>query len=121
MEVRGRFPTADALAVSLVYGGYLAVTARELGCDPMAVRLADPRRRATANAEWMRAARCRRIAIYLTSVTLDARQARIADVLGLSRQAVNQAMRDISDERDDAEFDALLRRIETLVTGEAVA
>lgn len=102
-----------------VYAACLALAAMECGLDPAAVRAADPRRGATADPAWRQAALARQVALYAMNTMFGLRQRLIAAAAGLTPAAVCLALRSIEDRRDDAAMEALLVRLERLLTGAA--
>lgn len=78
------------------------------GLDPLEVLAQDPARRATSDADWARAAKVRRHALYLANIGVGMRQADVARAANMTRQAVSIAMKDIEDDRDDQALDEYL-------------
>jgi hypothetical protein len=74
---------------------------------------ADPGRRATADPQWLRAARLRRIALYIASQYLNIPQADIARAASMSKANVCKALQDLEELRDtDAEIARILAAVE---------
>jgi hypothetical protein len=91
----------------------IALVARERETDPAAALSSDPSLRATFSVEWSDHATTRRIAIYLANGAMGFRTSDIGRALGLTKQAVSLAVREIEDRRDEsADLDALLTQIE---------
>lgn len=91
----------------------IALVAREREADPAAALSSNPGLRATFSPEWTDHATTRRIAIYLANGAMGFRTSDIGRALGLTKQAVSLAVREIEDRRDDsADLDALLNQIE---------
>lgn len=82
------------------------------GVSPGPVLAADPAKRATADAEWMRAAHLRRVAIYIANVQLGIKQADLARAAGLSRAAVCGMLKDMEDLRGDAQVQTMIGAVE---------
>lgn len=66
---------------------------------------------------WMKAARARQLAYYLTHVELQVSLTALAEACGTSKQRVHKAASTVEDRRDDPEIDALLSRAAAAVTG----
>lgn len=87
------------LETRVVYNAALAVICRELDLDIGAVRASDPRRGATASADWMAAATARQLAYYFIHTQLGHTQKRVAEALGLTPAAICLGIRKIEDKR----------------------
>lgn len=89
------------------------LAARE-GFDPSAVHAAEPARRATQDAEWMRAAKIRRLAIFALNQFGGIEQHRLARVAGMSKANVSTLIKQIFEAGDDenGELAELARAIE---------
>lgn len=108
----------DAMALA-VYGGFLALACRTLRIDVVAVRALDPRKGATADAEWFTAAKARHVAIYLANQAVGIPQRTLSRLLDLTPPAIHFAIRSVEDLRDDTTFDRLVSAIEVEMTGRA--
>ncbi|WCK01048.1 hypothetical protein [Agrobacterium tumefaciens] len=69
---------------------------------------ADPSRRATADPAWLRAAKLRRIAVYICCSYLGFSHADIARAAGMSKATVSYNMQDVEDERGEPDVKAIL-------------
>lgn len=98
-----------------IYRTYVRRIAHELGVDPVVVLASDPSQRATSNKDWATAARIRAIAVYCMAEGLKIPRARIADAIGVTRQAAAQMVARISAEEEDPNFQDLLDGIGCLV------
>ncbi|MBV1706287.1 MAG: hypothetical protein KGQ37_03680 [Hyphomicrobiales bacterium] len=103
--------------IGAVFRGYAAHFAALAGLDAGAALASDPGRRANASPEWRAAALVRAQALYCTVTELNVNGARVARAIGMTRQAVSQALRRIEDMRDDAAFDAALDAAAALISG----
>lgn len=108
----------DAMALA-VYGGFLALACRSLRIDVAAARALDPRKGASADAEWFTAAKARHVAIYFANQAVGIPQRTLARLLDVTPVAVHHAIRSIEDLRDDTTFDRLVSAIEVEMTGRA--
>lgn len=90
----------------------IAYVAMMLAMKPEDILAADPARRATADAVWMKAANGRRLALYIANQYLNVPQAELARAARLTKSAVSQAMNAIEDERGDRELELLLAAVE---------
>jgi transcriptional regulator with XRE-family HTH domain len=96
----------DRLLLNL-WDAVLVLVAREHGVCPATVRGHEPALRATRSPVWVQQQRVRWEAIYLLNTVFGVQQADIAKALGVTRQAVQQAVRAIEASRDgdlDADF-----------------
>lgn len=101
-------PARAAYRMALVLlAGEMGVPMTEIDADT-----ADPKRKATNNADWMRAAVVRRRAIYTLNTICGYPQHELVAVSGLTPAGVSRICREIEDERDEDE--ALNRRLDTL-------
>lgn len=66
---------------------------------------------------WMKAARTRQLAFYLTHVELQVSLTALAEACSTSKQRVHKAASTVEDRRDDPVIDALLSRAAAAVTG----
>jgi hypothetical protein len=106
----GRKPSTSRYAAQ--YRISIAFVAQVAQVTPEFILSADPARRATADPAWLRAARLRRIALYIASVYLNIHQADLARAAGMSKSNVSCAMGDIEDLRGSAEIEAILAAVE---------
>lgn len=97
---------------SAIYRLAVAYVGRFLDLSPEAILAADPARRATADAAWMKAAVARRWALYIANVYLNLPQAELARVARMSKAAVSIAMNDVEDERGNHDLERLLAGVE---------
>lgn len=95
----------------------LALLAERHGVALPDVERHDPARRATNDPDWMRAARLRRLAVYLCNTAFALPQAELARVTGLSPAAVSLACADIEQERDEPATERMLDDLTTLLIG----
>ncbi len=106
---------AGQMAPAAAYKACLVLAAFLMGAEPRAVLGSDPGKRATLDPRWREAARVRRVGIYIANQFLGFAQADLARAAGVTKQAVNSAVRELYDERDrDAELAALLNRLEEI-------
>lgn len=105
------------LAVVLTYRASLALACRFLNVDAAMAQNSDPARKQTQNVEWRSAATARRLAQYLMNTCMGFRQVDVARAAGVTKQAINQAMREIEDAREDQGFDQLVRALEDAILG----
>ena len=97
----------------------LALAAVALGADPSDAQASDPGQRATADVRWQQASAARQLACYLLNTALGLRQAEVARLAGVTRQAVSLMVAAIEERREDVVFDALVERLDAWLTGEA--
>ncbi|WDZ77928.1 hypothetical protein PWG15_05335 [Ensifer adhaerens] len=91
----------------------IAFVAHAADVKPAFILEADPARRATADPLWLRAARLRRIALYIANQYLHVEQADLARAASMSKANVSYAMKDVEDDRQsDAEIEAIIRAVE---------
>lgn len=101
------------VALKITYRSVLSLVALQAGADPN--KIADaPERGGKCLASTLR-----QRALYLTIICLDVPLSRAAQAAGVSKQAVSKALRRIEDQRDDKDFDRLLTRLESWLTGES--
>ncbi|WFS67095.1 hypothetical protein CFBP4996_07375 [Agrobacterium leguminum] len=67
----------------------MALVTHKANVQPGIILSADPSNWATADEQWMRATRLRRLAIYITVTYLDISQADMARALGVSKATVS--------------------------------
>lgn len=101
------------------YRATLALAALASGVAPELAQVSDPALRRTADAEWAAAAVARRLAIYCMNTTLGFRQVDVARCAGVTKQAVNSAVREVEIDRDRPETEAVLQRLEAWLMGGA--
>lgn len=89
----GRTPSASRFAaqyrIAVGFVGHLTGTAPDL------ILSADPARRATADMQWLKAVRLRRIALYVANIYLSVPQADLARAAGMSKSNVCDALKEI--------------------------
>ncbi|MGF6257335.1 hypothetical protein [Ensifer sp. LBL] len=91
----------------------IAFVAQAATVKPAFILEADPARRATADPLWLRAARLRRIALYIANQYLNVEQADLARVASMSKANVSISMRQVEDDRQvDAEIETIIRAVE---------
>lgn len=90
----------------------VAIVADAHRISPAEILASDPSKRATADPEWLRAAKLRRIALYIANIYLAIPQAELARAAGMSKAAVSIAMNDVEDLRGNPETEAMLTKIE---------
>ncbi len=115
LEAKGRdlelrFPERSSAIRS--YRLAVALVAHKANVQPGFILAADPSRRATADEQWMRATRLRRLAIYITVTYLDIPQADMARALGVSKATVSLLLKELGDERERPEIEAALAYVE---------
>lgn len=108
----GLSPIRVAYRMALyLMAGDLGVSMSEIDAEA-----ADPKRKATNNPEWMRAARTRRRAVYFLNTVFGFAQHELVAVSGLTPAGVSRICREIEDEREedpglDRRFDDLNREL----------
>lgn len=116
-----RRQTLDNVALTSLmeatYGGFLVAVCAEFKLSVEAVRQADPRAGHTADKHWRACAHARQAAVYLTHTSLGVPQRAIARTVGLTEAAVCLAIQSVEARRDDPDFDRLLDRVSSDVTG----
>lgn len=90
----------------------VAFVCQVAGATPSDVLLSSPSLRATADAAWLKAARLRRLALYICNTYLGISQADLGRAAGMSRAAVCGLLKDIEDLRGEPETEGLLKAIE---------
>lgn len=96
----------------------ISFVAHAAGVLPRFILDADPGRRATADPQWLRAARLRRIALYIASQYLNIQQADLARAASMSKANVCKALQDLEEARDsDAEIARILAAVEGAFEG----
>ena len=106
---RAASPAPDITAAA--YRGLLVAFAAECGVPADRLLAADPRHERGAIA------RARMRAVYLMVTELGFTMTAVAELVGVTKQAVSKSMRDIEDERDDPAIDALIARVARRVAG----
>lgn len=109
-ETDGRTPSASRFAAQ--YRIAIAFVAQMSAVTPLFILSADPARRATADPAWLKAARLRRIALYIANIYLAVPQADLARAAGMSKSNVSCAMNEIEDSRGDPDLEAILHAVE---------
>lgn len=96
----------------------MAECARALGLDPLDVLATDFTKQTSVNQQWLAAARVRRLAMYVVVTELDVTQAALAAAIGITKQGVGKALRDIEDLRDEqARYDRVIQDVALLLAG----
>ena len=83
-----------------LYEALLVLVARDHGVCPVLVRLHDPSVRATNSPAWLAAQRVRWDALYLLCEVYGVEKAEIGRLIGVTRQAVQQAVAAVEAARD---------------------
>lgn len=86
--------------------------ARASDVSPGFILNSDPSLKATADPDWLRAARLRRIALYIANQYLHVPQADLARAAGMGRAAVCRGVQEIEDLREQADISAILSALE---------
>lgn len=102
-----RLPQSVRL-IRAVFEGQVAAQALSLGLNPADIKRQAPELNRPKDPAWLAAARVRRRAMYLVVVALDVPAAKVAEALGLTRQAVSKAIKELEDARDEPAIDAEL-------------
>lgn len=110
---------ADASHVAVTYRGWVAHLAPKLGLDAAYVLKIRPAARANFNAQWVKAARVRELAVYCAVTELNISGAAMARAIGLTKQAVSCMLRRVEDSRDDPTVDAMIEDAAKLISGRA--
>lgn len=121
-RLTGRPADLAAPEIRLVFYSYqmaLALVCERAGVSTSTVHAQDPSRRATADKDWLAAAKLRRQAYYLLNCALGIDQADIAKATGMTPAAISLACRAIEQERDDDGFDQLMDELTRTITGDA--
>lgn len=84
---------------------------------PSFILAADPARRATADPQWLRAARLRRIALYIANQFLHVTQADLARAASMTKSNVCTALKQLEDERGNSEIETILSAVEEAFSG----
>ncbi|GCA49280.1 hypothetical protein KGO5_01723 [Sinorhizobium sp. KGO-5] len=88
------------------------------GVKPSFILDAEPSRRATADPQWLRAARLRRIALYIANQYLHVDQADLARAASMSKANVSITMKQVEDDRqNDPEIEAIITAVEGAFEG----
>lgn len=99
--------------VAAQYRMSIALVAIAAGVSPRFLLDADPARRATADPEWLRAARLRRIAIYVANQFIpEVEQADLARAAGMSKANVCVTIKQLEDMRGDEELERIITVVE---------
>ncbi len=109
----------EEILVDLTYRFAVALIAARLDVDPTLVHAADPARRATQSPDWMKAARVRRLAVYVVNQYGGIAQVKVAKAAGLTKAAVCQAIKEIEDQREADGLGPELDAIGRAITGES--
>lgn len=119
----GRFKLAVAgdigpLSASGAYRMSMVLAALQMKADARAALTSDPARRANADPIWAKAAQVRRLAFWITNALLGFRQAEIARIAGVTKQAVSNAIKELADLRDeDKALDRICCELEEIFHG----
>lgn len=96
---RGDVEPGEAL-VAAAFRLVIAMVAQNAAVTPDFILSADPARRATADADWLKAAQLRRRALYIANVHLNIDQAKLGRVAGMSKAAVSAGLREFDEATD---------------------
>lgn len=88
------------LSVHSAYKASLVIAAMHLRADAKAVIFSDPGRKATADKEWLEAARVRRVAYWISNALLGFRVSDVARAAGVTKQAVSSGIKELEDDND---------------------
>lgn len=86
--------------------------ARASDVSPSFILKSDPGLKATADPDWLRAARLRRIALYIANQYLHVPQADLGRAAGMGRAAVCRAVQELEDLREQPDISAILSALE---------
>jgi len=114
-ETDGATPHKSSVAAQ--YRIALALVASVTGAQVSEVLAADPSRRATADAGWMKAAETRRLALYVANQYLNVPQSALARAARMTKSAVSIAMKELEDLRDRPDVHAVLELVEGAFQG----
>lgn len=103
--------------IDLVYRFAVAWISDREGFDAALVLASEPARRATHDEQWAKAARIRRLAIYVVNQFGGINQADLAVAAGMSKAAVCQLIKEIEEERDEKGTAAQLDALQHAITG----
>lgn len=109
-ETDGATPHKSSVAAQ--YRIALALVASVTGAQVAPVLDADPNRRATADAAWMKAAQTRRLALYIANQYLNVPQSALARAARMTKSAVSIAMKELEDLREQPDVHAVLELVE---------
>lgn len=101
------------IAVHAAYKAALVIAAGQLKADFRNVFFSDPARKATADTEWLAAARVRRLAFWITNQMLGFGVTDVARAAGVTKQAVSSAKKELEDD-EDPEIQRVLQHLEEL-------
>lgn len=101
-----------ASKVSAQYRMAVIYVARASDVTPSFILKSDPGLKATADPEWLKAARLRRIALYIANQYLHVPQADLARAAGMGRAAVCRAVQELEDIRDQPDISIILTALE---------
>jgi len=99
------------LAIHSAYKAAMVIAAFQLQANARAALAADPSRKATADKDWLAAARVRRLAYWIANGMLGFRVTEVARAAGVTKQAVSNAIKDLEDD-DDPEIRRVCRQLE---------
>lgn len=97
---------------SAQYRMAVVFVARANDVSPQFILSSDPTLKATADPDWLRAARLRRIALYIANQYLHVPQADLGRAAGMGRAAVCRAVQELEDLRDQPDISAILSALE---------
>lgn len=104
---------AGELAPHATFKACLIIASFYKDADARTVLASIPGRKATADPEWLDAARTRQLAYWICNGFFGMREADIGRAAGVTKQAVSNAIAAIMDGRDtDPELDRICRQIE---------
>lgn len=101
------------LAVHVAYKLALVIAAGQLKADARETFSADPARKATADAEWLAAARVRRLAFWIINQIGGFGVTDVARAAGVTKQAVSSAIKELESD-EDPEMQRVLQHLEEL-------
>jgi transcriptional regulator with XRE-family HTH domain len=104
---------AGAIAPHAAFKACLVLASFMLGADARAALHADPSRRATADPEWLKASRARRLAFSIANQQCGFHVSDVARAAGVTKAAVSTAIKELMDLRDDdPQLDRVMGEIE---------
>jgi hypothetical protein len=114
-ETDGATPYKSSVAAQ--YRLALALVASVTGQRVGDILDADPNKRATADAVWLRASQARRLALYVANQYLNVPQAALAKAARMTKSAVSIAMKELEDMRDQPDVARVLDLVEGAFQG----
>lgn len=104
---------AGRIAPHAAFKACLVLASFMLGADARAALHADPSRRATADPEWLKASRARRLAFSIANQQCGFHVSDVARAAGVTKAAVSTAIKELMDLRDaDPQLDRVMVQIE---------